>query len=72
MTVGLPAELPAGVVVAMRDSASLHGLEVNSARLAAVEDDDEDKLRIDDFVPAAGGEWYGLLFDNPSLRCHHT
>jgi hypothetical protein len=33
-----------------------------------VKDDDEDKLRIDDFVPAAGGEWYGLLFDNPSLR----
>ncbi|MFC7548010.1 hypothetical protein [Plantactinospora sp. GCM10030261] len=22
---------------------------------------------IDDFVPADGGEWYGLLFDNPSL-----
>jgi hypothetical protein len=29
--------------------------------------EDDDKLRIDDFVPAAGGEWYGLLFANPSL-----
>ncbi|WP_327001291.1 hypothetical protein OHA72_40055 [Dactylosporangium sp. NBC_01737] len=28
---------------------------------------DEDRLRIDDFVPAAGGEWYGLLFANPTL-----
>jgi hypothetical protein len=33
-----------------------------------VDADDDDKLRIDDFVPAAGGEWYGLLFDNPSLH----
>ena len=33
-----------------------------------METDDEDKLRIDDFVPAAGGEWYGLLFDNPPLH----
>ncbi len=51
----------------MRDSASLHRLGPNSARLAAVEADDEDQLRIEDFVPAAGGQWYGLLFDNPSL-----
>lgn len=43
-------------------------LELSSARLAAVETDDEDKLRIDDFVPAAGGEWYGLLYDKPALQ----
>ncbi|GAA5180515.1 hypothetical protein GCM10023322_12990 [Rugosimonospora acidiphila] len=30
--------------------------------------DDEDKLGIDDLIPAAGGEWHGLLFDNPTLR----
>jgi hypothetical protein len=56
----------------MRDSASLHGLGPNSARLAAVEADDDDKLRIDGFVPADGGEWYGLLFDNPSCIYHRT
>jgi hypothetical protein len=33
-----------------------------------VETDDEDKLRIDDLVAAAGGEWCGLLFDNPFLH----
>jgi hypothetical protein len=30
--------------------------------------EDDDKLRIDDLVPAAGGEWYGLLFANPSQQ----
>jgi hypothetical protein len=33
-----------------------------------VETDDDDKLCIDDVVPAAGGEWWGLLFDNPSVH----
>ncbi|MEV4514442.1 hypothetical protein AB0K00_36455 [Dactylosporangium sp. NPDC049525] len=28
---------------------------------------DDDRLRAEDFVPAAGGEWYGLLFANPAL-----
>jgi len=52
----------------MGDATSLHKSELRSARPSAVETDDEDKLRIDDFVPATGGEWHGLLFDNPSLR----
>jgi hypothetical protein len=38
------------------------------ARLATVETDDEDRLRIEDFVAAGGGEWYGLLFANPSQQ----
>jgi hypothetical protein len=33
-----------------------------------VETDDQDKLNPGDFVAAAGGEWYGLLFDNPSRQ----
>ncbi|MEH0841258.1 hypothetical protein V6U81_02535 [Micromonospora sp. CPCC 205711] len=33
-----------------------------------METDDEDKLGLDDLIPAAGGEWHGLLFDNPSLH----
>jgi hypothetical protein len=28
----------------------------------------DDRLRAEDFVPATGGEWYGLLFENRSLR----
>ncbi|SNT50510.1 hypothetical protein SAMN05421812_107323 [Asanoa hainanensis] len=28
--------------------------------------DPDESLRIEDFVPAPGGEWHGLLFDNPS------
>lgn len=31
-----------------------------------MEADDEDELRVEDFVPASGSEWHGLLFDNPS------
>jgi hypothetical protein len=30
--------------------------------------DDEYRLHIDNFVPVAGGEWCGLLFQNPSLH----
>ncbi len=32
-----------------------------------MEADDEDELRADDFI-SAGGEWYGLLFENPSIN----
>ncbi|MEV4539202.1 hypothetical protein AB0J82_36065 [Asanoa sp. NPDC049518] len=27
----------------------------------------DESLRIEDFLPAEGGEWHGLLFDNPSV-----
>lgn len=31
------------------------------------ETDDEDALDRSDFAPAEGGEWWGLLFENPTL-----
>ncbi|RKR91802.1 hypothetical protein BDK92_6215 [Micromonospora pisi] len=37
-----------------------------------METDDEDKLHIEDLVAAAGGEWYGFLFDNPSQQLPPT